>query len=690
MNLLGRATAWLTVQRSRLVARSGGETVMVGLGIAVGVVTGLLAVALIAGIRWVQTVAFETGSPGVSLLIAPFIGGLVVGLLALRVPEVAGGGVTPVMTAVALHGGRMRAVIAPVKLLASALSLGTGASGGREGPIVQIGGSVASTVGRLFALDDERMRTLIAAGAGSGIAASFNAPLTGIFFAIEIIIGGYRVRSLQTVVVTCVVSSVTARELIGSSITYQLVDPPQFHDPRELLLYAVLGLVAAVVGVAFSRGEHLVAQTAARVRVWPPLRTAVGALGVGVIALALPGVFGTGDHLPAAIGGVTEPVEALLQGGFGTGYAAAGVTAALLLGKLVATCLAVGTGSSVGSFAPALFLGAALGATFRHLGEGLMGAPPIDVGGLALVGAAAVLAAAAHAPLTAILLAFELTNDYAMVLPLMLATGIAMLVSERLDRDSIYTRALRQRGIVYAEPQDLDLMQTVTVGEVMTTQPATVPADLPLSGLIDRFAETGHHGFPVVEAADHGERLLGVVTLADLGKPDVEGLDGRERTAADLATTPCVTVTPSDPVFRALRRMAAIDVGRLPVVAGDDHSRLVGLFRRADLVTAYQRALTRTLGAQQRSATSKLRDLAGVSFVELSVGATAAVAGCAIRDITWPGRTVVTSIQRAGDVVVPSGLTVLQPGDQVVVLADPAVMEAVRDLFAPRADQNQP
>ena len=663
---------------------------MVGLGVAVGVITGLLAVALISGIRWVQSVAFGTAAPEVALLVAPFLGGLVVGLLALRVPEVAGGGVTPVMTAVALHGGRMPAIVAPVKLLASALSLGTGASGGREGPIVQIGGSIASTVGRLFALDDERMRTLIAAGAGSGIAASFNAPLTGIFFAIEIIIGGYRIRSLQTVVVTCVVASVTARELIGSSITYQLADPPGFHDARELGLYAVLGLVAAVVGVAFSRAEHLVATRAARVRLWPPLRTAVGALGVGAIALALPGVFGTGDHLPPAIGGVTEPVEALLQGGFGVGYAAAATTAALLVGKLVATCLAVGTGSSVGSFAPALFLGAALGATFRHLGEGLLGAPPIDVGALALVGAAAVLAAAAHAPLTAILLAFELTNDYAMVLPLMLATGIAMLVSERLDRDSIYTRALRQRGIVYAEPQDLDLMQTVTVGEVMTARPATVPADLPLSSLIDRFAATGHHGFPVVDPAQGDDRLVGIVTLSDLGKPDAGGLDGRELTAGDLATAPCVTVTPADPVFRALRRMAAIDVGRLPVVAPDDHSRLVGLFRRADLVSAYQRALTRTLGAQQRSATSKLRDLAGVSFVEMSVGATAPVAGCAIRDITWPGRTVVTSIQRAGDVVVPSGTTVLEPGDQVVVLADPAAMDAVSELFGRGSEQNRP
>lgn len=654
---------------------------MVPLAVAVGLATGVLAVALIQGIRWVQSIAFGNSAAWPVVLIAPFVGGLVVGLLALRLPEVAGGGVTPVMTAIALHAGRMRPLVAPVKLVASTLSLGTGASGGREGPIVQIGGSIASTLGGWLHLDDERMRTLIAAGAGAGIAASFNAPLTGIFFAIEIIIGGFRIQSLQTVVVTCVVASVTARQLVGSSITYRLSDPPGFSDPRELLLYAALGLAAAVLGVAFARGEQLVAHLARRVRLWPPLRTAAGALLVGVIILVVPEVFGTGDHLPAGIGGVAEPVEGLLEGGFGEGYTAAAYTAALLFGKLVATCLAVGTGSSVGSFAPALFLGGALGATVSHLGEGLTGASPTDVGGLALVGAAAVLAASARAPLTAILLAFELTNDYAMVLPLMLATGIAMLVSERLDADSIYTLALRERGIVYAEPQDLDLMQTVSVGEVMTENPVTVPADMPLPELIATFSATRHHGFAVVEPGDHGRRLVGIVTLSDLGRPDAGGLDAEGLTARDIASRPCVTVTTADPVFRALRRMAAIDVGRLPVVSPDDHSRLVGMFRRADLVKAYQRALTRTLGAQQRNASSRLRDLAGVSFLEFTIDDDAPVAGAEIRDVEWPARTVVTSIRRGADVLVPSGATILQSGDHLTVLADPAGVDSVRDLL---------
>ncbi|MPZ72183.1 MAG: CBS domain-containing protein [Nitriliruptorales bacterium] len=685
-----RAYQWIVHARRRVIARWRGENLMVGLAVAVGIATGLLAVVLIAGIRWVQALAYGGPPRAFTVLLAPLIGGLLVGVLARRLPEIGGGGVTPVMTSIALHAGRMRPAVAPAKLLASAASLGTGASGGREGPIVQIGGSVASTLGRMFALDDERMRTLIAAGAGAGIAASFNAPLTGIFFAIEIVIGGFRIRSLQTVVVTCVVASVTARELVGSSIAYQLSEPPVFGDARELLAYAALGLAAAFIGVAFSRGEHLVAHTAERIRLWPPLRTALGALCVGAIVLVLPEVFGTGDHIPASLGGATEPVERLLEGGFGTGYTAAAYTAALLVGKLVATCLAVGTGSSVGSFAPALFMGGALGATVSHLSEGLFGASPTDAGGLALVGAAAVLAGSARAPLTAILLAFELTNDYAMVLPLMLATGIAVLVSERIDPDSMYTRALRERGIIYAEPHDLDLMQTVTVGEVMTTDPPTVAADLQLSALIDTFSTTGHHGFAVVERGPAGPRLVGIVTLTDLGHPDRRGLDGEGLTAADVATRRCVTVTPADPVFRALRRMAAIDVGRLPVVAADDHVHLVGMFRRADLVAAYQRALTRTLGSQQRRASSRLRNLAGVSFTELTVDQSAGVADAAIRDVQWPGKTVVTSIRRGAEVVVPSGDTVLQPGDEVTVLTDPGSVDAIHALMGGRGDANAP
>jgi CIC family chloride channel protein len=370
------------------------------------VLSGVLAAALVVGVQLVQDLAFGVTTAVPTLLVVPAVGGLLVGLLTRYwVPEAAGGGVTQVMTGIALQGGRMRPVVALGKLITSALSLGTGASGGREGPIVQIGGAVGSTLGRLLALSEDDMPTLIAAGAGAGIAASFNAPLSGIFFAIEIVVGGFRIHSLQTIVLTCVLASVTARELIGSAITYQFERAPRFTDPRELPLYVLLGLAAVVAGLAYSRGEHLVAERVARWRLWSPLGPAAGLLLVLAVA------------------------------------------------KVVATCLSIGTGNSVGSFAPAVFIGAALGVAFGHVAQLLLpGGEGIQPGGFALVGMAALLGSSVRAPLTGILLAFELTNDYGMVLPLMLATGVATFVADRVDADSIYTLPLRRRGIVYAEP----------------------------------------------------------------------------------------------------------------------------------------------------------------------------------------------------------------------------------------------
>lgn len=576
----------------------------------------------------------------------------------------------------------MRAVVAPAKLLASAISIGTGASGGREGPIVQIGGGIGSTAGRLFGLDEERTRTLIAAGAGAGIAASFNAPLSGIFFAIEIVVGGFRVRSLQAIVLTCVLASVTAREVVGAGITYRFDHPPRFTDPRELPLYVLLGLAAVVAGIAYARGEALVARLAGAWRVWPPLKPATGALGVvGVLALVLPEVLGSGDHLPATLDTVVEPVEEILNGGFGTGFAAAGFLLLLAAGKTVATCLSIGTGNSVGSFAPALFIGAALGGAFGSVAQVVLpGGTTIQPGAFALVGAAAVLGSAVRAPLTGILLAFELTNDYGMVLPLMLATGISTYVADRLDPDSIYTRPLRERGIVYAEPEDVDVMQTVEVAEVMSRDHGWVPPDLPVAELRQRFADTRSHGFPVARLGADGPELVGIVTVTDLTRADGDA------TAGQIATPDPVTVTPADPVSRALGRMAAIDVGRLPVVAPDGR-RLLGMVRRVDLVKAYQRGLDRGLATRRDRASARLRDLGEGQVLELLVVDGAPAADREVRAVDWPPRTLLTGVRRGGELLLPTGDTVLEPGDAVVVLTTAPSVPAVRRLLTASADE---
>jgi CIC family chloride channel protein len=609
----------------------------------------------------------------------PAVGGLIVGvLLTYLFPESSGSGVIQVMATISTRGGRFRSRVPLGGILTTGVALGTGASGGREGPIVHIGGSVGSLVGRLFAVGEDRMRTLVAAGAAAGIGASFNAPIGGMLFAIELLIGRFRSSALQSVVVASVVGSVTAREVIGPEIIYEPATPYTLIDWRELLLYALLGFAAALFGLAFLYGEDFAKQVFARLSLWPPLKVAIGGLGVGLVALLVPEVIGTGDHLPP-IDGLRDPIQAMLDGEVGTGYAAVGFLLLLAVAKLAATCLSIGSGNAVGTFAPAIFCGAALGGAIGHVAETLLPAAGVQPGAFALVGMAAVFAAAARAPLTAIVIAFELTGDYDLVLPLMLAAGLATFLADRLQPESVYTLPLRKRGIVYAESTDVDIMQVVRVGEIMTTRPDTLAADLTLDEAREQFRRTRHHGFPVI---DDG-RLVGVCTLADLARVDEErhAVDSA-LTVGDVCTCQPLTVTPTDPVYRAVRRMAMIDVGRLPVVAAEDHGLLVGVVRRSDLVKAYQQAVSRSLAAQQRKQVRQLRDLSGAQFVEFRVAPDAPAAGLQVREVRWPSRTILTSVRRDGEVVMPNGDTRLQPDDEVTVLAELGHIEDVETLLA--------
>ena len=664
--------------RQAIIRRLGGDSLMLALAAAVGLGTGLLAVVLIGVIRVVQRIAFGSEAGPFAIVLVPTVGAFLVGLvLRYFAPESSGSGIVQTMRTIALRGGRFRGRVPFGGILATGLALGTGASGGREGPIVLIGGSVGSLLGRFFAVGEERLRTLVAAGAAAGIGASFNAPIGGMLFAIELIIGGFRAASLQVIVVASVVGSVTARELVGSEIIYEPQNVYTFEDPRELVLYILLGLVGAGFGWVFLQGEHHAKRLFARIRVWRPVKLAIGGLGVGLVALAVPEVLGTGDHLPP-IDGLREPIQVMLDGfDVADGYEAVGMLLVLAFAKLVATCLSIGSGNAVGTFAPAIFCGAALGGALGHVAETLLPNSNVQPGAFALVGMAAVFSGAARAPLTAILIAFELTNDYELVLPLMLAAGIATFVADRLHPESVYTLPLRHEGIVYAEPEDIDIMQTVKVGEIMTPAPDTLPVDLPLPQVVETFGRTRHHGFPVVD----GSRLYGILTLSDLPRAGGDGGDNN-LTAGDICTREPLTVTPSDPMFRALRRMASLDIGRLPVVADDDHSRLVGLVRRSDVVKAYQRAVTRSMGVQQRRETRRLRDLAGARFTEFVVDPDASAAGCAVRDVAWPKRTILTSIRRGGELIMPHGDTVLRPGDVVVALTGQDAAGALRSLLA--------
>lgn len=665
--------AWALVRRGlgslrrRAQAEGTVDGVMLGLGATTGLVTGVLAWLLISVVELLQHVVWTDPAPWWQLVLIPAIGGLVVGLLVTRlVPEAAGGGVVATMETLALHGGRFRRRVPLSALAATSVALGSGASGGREGPIVLIGGSVGSVVGRLVPIGESRMRSLVAAGAAAGIGASFNAPIGGMLFAVEVLQLGVRGAGLQVVVVGSVVGSVVARQLVGEGLIFQPTREFGLGDPVELVVYAVLGFLAVAVALAFQRSER-VAQDAAgwlRARIGRTATLGVAGLAVGLIALAVPEVLGDGESVPPIVG-VREPIQAILDVEYGTTWTAAVLLLLLLVAKIVATSITVGSGSAVGTFAPMLLVGAALGGVVGTAALPLL--PALDPGAVATVGMAAVFGAAARAPLTAIIIVFELVGDYELVLPLMLAVGLAVFLHDRVRPEGMYAASLRRRGVVLGRPDDVDVLQRVQVREVMTPDHPTIPAEASRAEVEAHFAASRSNGHAVV---DERGQLVGIVTRGDL-----RARDGR--TAADLATRRALTVAADDPVFVAVRRMASLDVGRVPVLDPTSR-RMVGMLRREDIVRAYQLGLARGAAQQHRQDSSQLRDLTGVRFVELAVEERSPVAGRAVRDVAWPDRTVLTSVRRGGEVVVPTGSTVLTPGDVLVVLA--AAPDAVRSL----------
>lgn len=659
-------------------AQDGLQLVLAGL---IGLLTGVVAWALISGIHLVAGFAFSSVVPRWQLIVVPTLGALVVGLLVMRaVPEVSGGGVVATMEAMAIHRGRLRRRIPFAGVAATSIALGTGSSGGREGPIVLFGGAVGSFVSQLGNLDEDRTRSLVAAGVAAGIAASFNAPIGGMLFAIELLLGGLRrAGSLQSIVVAAVVSSVTARQLVGPGLPlFRPATSARLDRPSELLIYALLGLLALLVAAGFRKGELWAERFFGRVRrsIGIPFTVASGGLIVGLTALVVPEILGEGAGLPNVPGASREPIQAMLDGLIGTGWAAAGVFLTLLVAKLFTSVISIGSGSAVGTLAPSLFTGAALGGAVGAIAVPLFGLRSST--GFALVGMAAVFAAVVRAPLTAIILVFELTGDYELVLPLMLAVGIASFGSDRLGWQSIYVEGLRRRGVTLARPDDLDVLQLVSVAEVMTpidAEHASARGSVPAEQLRARFTLHGLHGLVVLDDED---RLIGVVARADLDRPGAD--------AAALATRRAATAVPDEPVFRAVQRMANLDIGRLPVV--DATGRVVGVFRRADVVRAYDRGIERSVGERMARDAGRLRDVTGLQAVQLVVAEGSVVAGALVKDVRWPERTILTGVRRGREAIVPEGRTAIAAEDTVVALtAHPEELRALlRSAEPERAD----
>ncbi len=597
-----------------------------------------------------------------ALVIAPIAGGGLVGLLIhFSSPESAGPGVAHVMEALTLRGGRIRPIVIAAKPLATAITIGSGGSAGTVGPIVQIGSAVGSALSQLARLSDNRTKSLVAAGAAAGLAATFNAPLAGVMFAVEVLLAKFELVQFTSVVIAPVIASVIGHAYFGDAPAFGL---PAFAPPRawELPIYGLLGVCAACVGVAFTRALYWVDDVFQDLAFPPYLKPAAGGIAVGVIGLRFPQIFGVGY----------DSVEAVA---FNRLTLASLVFLGLL--KLAASSVTIGSGGSGGIFGPSLFLGAMLGGVFGQLVHRAAPASPVRAA-YALVGMSAVVGAAIRAPITASLMLFEMSRDYNAILPLMLATVISAVVARHLFSESIFTVKLSRQGIDVHAGKDLDLMSTILVREAMTSieDMSTVAPDTPLTELARLFDETHHHGLVVTD--QHG-RLQGVVTLDDLERAQAQQqMSGEVR---DIHTTNVHTVFPDQTLERALRHFGALDVGRVPVVDRGRPTQVLGVLRRGDIVRAYSRAYTDEQARLEYVNRARLERRTSENTLEFRLRERDQGVGRTLQELDLPPGCLVVSIRRGGRTLIPKGSTRFEAGDRVVVLAPAEDEGALRNLL---------
>lgn len=555
---------------------------MAALAVIVGLVGGFGAIGFRYLIDFFQYISY--GAPGNLLLLAPSLswyvriaapafGGLAVGLLVYFLArEAKGHGVPEVMEAVALRSGIIRKRVVLIKSLASAISIGTGGSVGREGPIVQIGSAIGSAIGQLLKVSGDRIRTLVGCGAAAGIAATFNAPIAGSMFALEIILGDFGVTIFSPIVISSVTATAVSRHFLGNTPAF-IIPAYELVSVWELPLYVGLGFFCALVAITFTKLLYLAEDIFDGLKIPEYLKALMGGLMLGVMGLIFPHILGVG--YPAMDLALTQKLSI-------------GVMLLLVVFKIAATSITIGSGGSGGIFAPSLFLGAMAGGFFGSIVHKLFPAVTASPGAYSLVGMGALVSGTTHGPLSAILILFEMTGDYKIILPLMITCIISALASGQLFRDSIYTLKLARRGISIKAGKEVNILKSIHVKDVMNQEVETMSESLSLGSLAEKISKSKNNSFPVVDEAG---RLTGIISFLDYH--DVifdENLKDLVVTK-DLTTTDVITISLDDNLYNALEKISRKDFSILPVVSPDDPTRLLGVITRRDIIGTYNKAV---------------------------------------------------------------------------------------------------
>ncbi len=583
---LGASARWLSSGARLLSANvvavgSDEQARLLVFAVVIGAAAGAAAVVFYWSIDLVQALTLRSviGSRlgtyvGIPAMVA-------VGLVACRslvrwgARDSPGENIPDVMYRVTVKGGIISSLPVLVKTAAAAIVIGTGGSVGVEGPVVVAGAAVGSKLGRWFRASPNRLRTLVGCGAAAGISAAFNAPITGVIFGIEKILGTTGTMALGPFVVASILAATVGRAAFGNHPVLAMPAVFSIGSAWELVLYAGLGVLTGVVSVLYSRGVWKAQDLFAGLRRgW--VQVALGAVLVGGLNLAFRADLWGRGHESLNLGIVASRTALFLL--------------ALTFAKLVATAVTFGAGGTGGVFTPALFIGATLGGSYAVALGALFPSWHLAPGALALVGMAGLVAGATHAPLTAIMMVFEMSGDYGLILPVMLTSVLAYAVARRLHSENIYSEWLVRRGVVLSHGADAAVLARVTVGECMNRAPVVVDEGADLATMVRVAGSSRQTEFPVV---DEQGRLAGMVSEEALREAHAnrEHLGGLV-VAADLAARDVDRVTVEDSLLTALRRFGRQDVDYLPVVNPRDPDRLEGLVSRQDLVAAYERALT--------------------------------------------------------------------------------------------------
>jgi CIC family chloride channel protein len=505
-------------------------------------------------------------APKAIWLLGPALGAFLAALIVRFSPESGGHGVVEVIEAVHKRGQGIRGRVAIWKSLAAGLVIGSGGSAGREGPVVHLGGAIASSLARFLELPRSEASLLLAAGAGAGIAGSFQAPLAGSLFALEIVLADFDVRRFGPVVLACVTAVATSRSLLGGATDLRAVNW-QLSHPSEIAIYLLLGLVSGVCGVLYVKCVHAAEVRFARLRLRPEMRAALGGFLVGGIGLLAPRVLGTG----------IESMNAALSG-----QLAFGALLLALVAKMIATSCTLGSGAPGGSFFPAVFLGAMLGGAFGQLAHAVL--PSIAAGGgpYAAVGMGAVVAGATLAPLTGVLMMFELTGSYQIVLPLLVACGTATAVVQGVLGGSIYQLGARRRGVRFGAPEAS--LRDLSVAQALDRAPS-IAADLAFSELLSLLRTADHEAFPVVD----GENVVGLLPTREARIALLDPAADRGATARSFAR-PAQILLADDDLATAVRRLAEASSSQALVL--DAEKKPLGVITREGILEAWRKATT--------------------------------------------------------------------------------------------------